>query len=417
MAATRGVGGVSFARAGDIEQFVAGDSLRGIAAVGVVLAHIVLIDGVLVGPSNGVFLRPGSFANKFINSFDVGVFVFFTLSAYLLGAPFMKSFIRGTQVPRVGKYFRNRALRILPAWIAAWLVTLIVLGPYGTSIGRILAVPAFLQVYVPSPFAFSLVQAWTLDVEVGFYLLLPILGFILAYGWGKRGTPTMRFWVIVAACAVFSAISLKLRMSTAEYDSNGLHQPQALMFAFAPGIILAALSTVAPAWLRARPDTGRMISWAFYAVFWIGLPFYILETTKWSPTRHAAFGAVMGAAIVIAPLVRQWTDGHTSKILDNRWANWIGKRSYSFYLFHLVALRLIFDNIYKNHGEPGRVFVMFAMEMAIMIPVAWVGYQFIERPFILRRAPWRRRPAAGTAGPAPAVATIPADAAASAQQS
>jgi peptidoglycan/LPS O-acetylase OafA/YrhL len=223
----------------------------------------------------------------------------------------------------------------------------------------------------------------------------------------------MRFWVIVAACAVFAAISIKLRMSTASYDSNGLHQPQALMFAFAPGVLLEAISVWAPAWLSARQQIGRAISWVFYGIFWIGLPFYILETTKWSATRHAVFGAVMGAAIVIAPLVRQWTDGHTTKLLDNPPANWIGKRSYSFYLFHLVALRLIFDNIYRNHGEPGKVFLMFAMEMAVMIPVAWIGYQYIERPFIVRRAPWRRRlPAAAEPATAPASPTIPADAAA-----
>src|SRR5581483_9163371 len=103
--------------------------------------------------------------------FDIGIYVFFTLSAYLLGAPFIKAFIRGGDFPRVTKYFRNRVLRVMPAFLAAWAATWIIVGSVGTSVGRILAVPAFVQVYFPSHFEVKIVQAWTLDVEGAFYVL------------------------------------------------------------------------------------------------------------------------------------------------------------------------------------------------------------------------------------------------------
>jgi peptidoglycan/LPS O-acetylase OafA/YrhL len=55
--------------------------------------------------------------------------------------------------------------------------------------------------------------------------------------------------------------------------------------------------------------------------------------------------------------------------------------------------------------------ILFALEIAVMIPVAWAGYRWIERPFIVRRAPWRRAPAptgpAPDPEPAPSIATVP----------
>jgi peptidoglycan/LPS O-acetylase OafA/YrhL len=400
MAEVRGVGGVSFARdARDVEHFIAGDSLRGIASVGVVFAHVSLAAGSL-----GAL---GSFPLKMTNTFDVGVYVFFVLSGYLLGRPYVTAFIGGRDLPRVGRYFRNRALRILPAFWVAWLATLVILGTSGSSIGRVLAVPLFVQTYFPSHFAVTIVQAWTLGVEVAFYVLLPLLGAGLAFGWGRRGTPAQRFWVVIGICVVIAAITFKLHTGTSKVDYNAQHRPLALLFGFTPGLALAAVSAFAPRWLQARPQIGRLMSNLFYAVFGLGLVLYVATANHWGPSRHAALAAPLAGLVVAAALVRQWTDGHCTRVLDNPVSNWLGKRSYSFYMFHYLVLRLIVDHIYSHRGK-GPLVVMFLIEMAIMVPVAWAGYQWIERPFIVRRAPWRRAPAPAVEpepAPAPSVAT------------
>jgi peptidoglycan/LPS O-acetylase OafA/YrhL len=42
--------------------------------------------------------------------------LFFSLSGFLLSQPFVAAALSGSPFPKIGTYFRNRALRILPAW-------------------------------------------------------------------------------------------------------------------------------------------------------------------------------------------------------------------------------------------------------------------------------------------------------------
>jgi peptidoglycan/LPS O-acetylase OafA/YrhL len=53
----------------------------------------------------------------------LGVTLFFSLSGFLLYRPFVTAAMSGSPFPKVGSYFRNRALRILPAY---WVILLAV---------------------------------------------------------------------------------------------------------------------------------------------------------------------------------------------------------------------------------------------------------------------------------------------------
>jgi peptidoglycan/LPS O-acetylase OafA/YrhL len=114
----------------------------------------------------------------------------------------------------------------------------------------------------------------------------------------------------------------------------------------------------------------------------------------WTRSVEACLAAFL---LVGSGLVRQWTDGTSWRVFDNRPLDWLGDRSYSFYLFHVLVLRLVIDHLYSGVG-PHAAGIYTALTFGLTIPVAALGYALVERPFLARRRPWR-------AGAAPARAS------------
>jgi len=83
----------------DVEHFKAGDSLRALSAVGGIFAHCALVAGAFGGLQTPFFESLDSLPLRAIRSVDVGVYIFFVLSGYLLGRPFVGAFIGGGRYP------------------------------------------------------------------------------------------------------------------------------------------------------------------------------------------------------------------------------------------------------------------------------------------------------------------------------
>src|SRR5262249_18054622 len=158
----------------------------------------------------------GHFNHQF-TQLDAGVAIFFLISGYLLYRPFLERMLRDRPEPPVGGYLLRRAARIYPAyWLA--LTTIILVGHFTN--GKLLGFPSapihggvftyaryyfLLHIYRDLPEAASaLSQAWTLAVEVTFYLCLPIFAAALRRG-GRTRSPQARLrlqLVVLAAMYV-----------------------------------------------------------------------------------------------------------------------------------------------------------------------------------------------------------------------
>ena len=116
-----------------------------------------------------------------------GVALFFSLSGFLLSLPYWRAIEGNGPYPELTKYFRNRIIRIVPAYYVI-LSILIFASRYwkipGTGFD---IVSHYLFVFNFTEFGiFSISpQFWTLAVEIQFYLLLPFL-FLCARVWVKR---------------------------------------------------------------------------------------------------------------------------------------------------------------------------------------------------------------------------------------
>ena len=62
---------------------------------------------------------------------SLGVVLFFSLSAFLLYRPFAASALRGKPRPATGRFLRNRALRIVPAY---WCILVLVGAVFGAAV-------------------------------------------------------------------------------------------------------------------------------------------------------------------------------------------------------------------------------------------------------------------------------------------
>ena len=162
------------------------DGLRAAAAGAVLLTHVGGLTGYTVTGT------PVSWA---LSRGDVGVPIFFTLSGLLLYRPWAAAALTGQQTVPLATYLRRRALRILPAYWAVVTVALLWLNaPDARHAWPWIQYLLLIQNYDAHPWwsgtgAIGLAQAWSLVVEVSFYLVLPLIAAVLTWAASRGGPP------------------------------------------------------------------------------------------------------------------------------------------------------------------------------------------------------------------------------------
>lgn len=392
-------------------RFIASDPLRGAAAFVVVATHCAALAGLAFAFRGLPWTVFHNAPLLIIESGTFAVWIFFTLSAYLLGRPFIAAYVAGRPLPDVGAYLYNRAARVLPAMIAVVAVTLLVVGRLDSSWGSLVAIPLFGQVYFPGPLAHGVAsQLWTLDVEVPFYVLLPLVAWAGMRATPPSWSPTVRRRALLVGVAVIGVGSLSLLRLVSVSDVDRQKWFPMMACSFTPGLALAVLETAVPDWLR-DPVRGRRAALGLLLAALLVIVYYVASLPHPNLVLRTLAASVGSGLIVGAALVRQWSNGDCWRVLDNRPLHWLGKRAYSLYLFHLLVLAKLIVPLYRHPGPLAWV-VYLAAGMAVLIPLTAVSYRLLERPFLLRRRAWRSptetAPAAPVAHPAiPAV--LPAE--------
>ena len=162
------------------------EGLRAIAACSIVVYHSWLLGSRSGTPSLGALGR------TVFPHLPVGVTLFFVLSGFLLYRPFAAALIRDEVRPSLSAFLRNRALRIFPAYWVILLVSALILGtvyirysPFDLGTGSLLRRPGTLaatallvQNYNPDTYFTGIGPAWSLAIELVFYVTLPLLALL-----------------------------------------------------------------------------------------------------------------------------------------------------------------------------------------------------------------------------------------------
>jgi peptidoglycan/LPS O-acetylase OafA/YrhL len=390
-----------------LRRFTAGDPLRALAALGVVLLHVSETQSIEPGATYGQ-LPARAFA-----ALPVAVNIFFVLSGYLVARPFVRALLYDSPPPALGRYLRRRAFRIVPAYWVVLTVLLWVHGSLGATPAQLLATYALLQDPLQLPTNTLLPQMWSVTLELCFYALVPLAALAFA-ALLRRADQGTRVFVLAVALIAGWVLSVLLRIELPQGDPGierlALLLPTSL-WVFIPGIALALIELL-PARPAAPADRAAPIrAWLRGPVGW-ALPLGLLglalvayaELTALdlsafyvrSSTVLIAMTAFSGA-LVAAPLVQQWAGRRCWRWLDNRPLQWIGVRSYSVYLVHLPLIEALKTPVLDRLSGWPAFGVILLLSVPASLLVAHASYELIERPFLERRLPWRR--------PAPVVVT------------
>ncbi|MBW6425262.1 acyltransferase [Rhizobium sp. XQZ8] len=306
--------------------------LRAFAALAVVVFH--------AGERTGMPFTIGA----------AGVDIFFVVSGFIMMA------ISDASPTSPVAFFRNRLLRIAPAYWAATLLMIVgaVAGLFPNlklEFAHILGSFLFLPVASPSTGDLwpVLVQGWTLNYEIFFYAIFALVLFL---------KPGIR---LAALAAIFGLLVAGGVLLEAENPILGFYTAPVIL-EFVAGAALAKL------WQANRlpsPVIGAFLVVLSIAGF-AAIQVFKLEFDAWS-CGPLAFMLVMGALGVEA----------SGKLPVSRMLTYLGDSSYSIYLWHTFAVSVIVKlGLMLSLAPP--LTLAIAVVTGTLVGIA--GYELLEKP-------------------------------------
>jgi peptidoglycan/LPS O-acetylase OafA/YrhL len=378
------------------------EGLRALAATSILVYHCWLYTS---PDGNEVEL---GFLSRFVLPYlPVGVTLFFTLSGFLLYRPLASSVLHGHPLPSVRRYFRNRALRILPAYWVILLVVGVVLpaalvrvSASELVVGRLVHDPDqvlrsvfLLQHYFPDSVLSGIQPTWSLAIEVVFYLVLPLLGCLAALSARRASTK----WGLICAAIVPAAvlflvpISQKLVFSLLPVGagpntgwSGDWHSVVVRSFwsqadLFALGMLLSVL------WVALDDGLFRLPSWWRKAVSSILIlivvsTLFLAERGVGIPYENLlAVACALLLALVVLPDRESTMPSVLVRLLETRGVVAVGLASYSLFLWHEPLAHWLRDVGVTMGGVDGFVVNLLLLGTLTGLLSA-LTYRYIERP-------------------------------------
>lgn len=371
------------------------DGVRAIAALTIFGFHLFFHLGLL----------STDLLSRYLGNLNVGVPIFFVVSGFLIYRPFVAKRFAEQPAPEVAPYAIRRGFRIVPAyWVALVIVTLI-LGLEATVFtpSGIVTYFGFLQVYDIGTVVGGIGQAWTLCIEVSFYIALPIWAFFarrMLPRSGRRQMISGELWALAALfCASFLwqlVVSPLFLPGDQGYLIAQISLP-AFADQFALGMAMAVVSVAVhsgskkPRALRlveGKPWIWVLAALALYALLGVKIGAVGLGTS-WADAglfRHVIKGLI--GVCVLAPAVFGGAlGGRVRAALGWRPLMLLGLVSYSFYLYHLAFIVKL-NEVGWLH-ELGWVAVAGASFLC-SVAAAAISYRLIEAPGIALGRRWAK---------------------------
>ena len=358
-------------------------------------------------------------AGWFLPDLSFGVVLFFTLSGFLLYTPFVAAILRGGRGSDVRRYYRNRFLRIVPAYVVILLICALVLRSVllpGGGNGALhdpwalLLSALFVQNYHPDTILVGIGPAWSLNVEVVFYLVLPVLAFGALALASRIGRLTAALLPVVAllglgltgkAIAAY-AIPPTSPFNGYAYDWHSVVERSFVCHAdlFAFGMALAVFRTL---WVDGRvrlPAGWRAPTAIFSGVTLLAVTAFATnngEHLSYSPWNTVvAFDLALVLALVVLVDPRRGPAPRAVRLLEWRPLFAVGVVSYSVFLWHEPLVRFLQAHGLTFAGRAGFL-ANLALTAAITLLLSFVTYRLVEAP-ALRLKSRARANAAGAEG-------------------
>ena len=351
-------------------RYITGYSgLRALAVIGVILYHFDL--------------------NTFVGGY-LGVPIFFVLSGYLVTCQILKAYDENGFY-NTKKFYWSRIKKIYPPliavlWISAAYIVLfqrnLLAKLSQIVVANLLNIYNFWQILNgqsyferfaanESPF----VHLWTMSINGQFYILWPLVIFLLV----KYGKKRKNIFSILLILSILSAIEMAI-MFTTGVDINRIYYGTDTRF-FSLGLG-AALAVFWPLNKLKRNikhnyylllDIFGLISFCGIIILFISP---IMNAEKAFTYLGGMFLFTLCTTILVGVIAHPGS--HWNKWLTNPIFNWIGSRSYEIYLYQFPIM-IFFEDKVSNIAD--HVLFYRFIELILIVISSELAYRVVEQPF------------------------------------
>lgn len=325
----------------------------------------------------------GDAGKAFNHVFDFfpGVPIFFVISGFLIS----KSYERSSSLR---SYARNRFLRIYPALWVSFAASLALLGVVGLLGAAFVATPqfaawvvaqlTFAQVYSPAhlrQFGIGTLNGslWTIPVELGFYVAVPIV-YLALRRLSRLAGDLLLAGVALASYTIWWAATNHPGHDSVLWLKMLLVSSVPYFYMFLFGVLLHRNF----ARVR-RLFEGKVLFWT---AGYIGLMLAI--DALFGPSRKTSFPLVLASHLGLA--------GFTMSFAFS--GQWLSERvlrgndiSYGLYIYHMLVV-----NLFVHYGAVGRA-RHAVLAVALSLAVATLSWRLVESPALRLKRSARARPA------------------------
>lgn len=352
------------------------DGWRAIAAIGVLYTHTWAL---LKFPQ---FNLGGIDLMKVLNLWGNGVHLFFVISGFCF---FLVMRRMNSIEPKTSLHFwKKRWLRIAPAFYVSCLaylllgvVTNTIRGDFWDLMYKLVANLGFVQNHVPGAEINAIF--WSLAVEWHFYLLLPFLFYFIH----KKG-----FLRTITGVALFGIIINLLHYKGMLFPGDKWwYTIFANINHFVWGIVLGYFffeKVALPKFFRS--GFGLLLG---LAIAYIGKSMFstpVVEKLHEFGFIFQSFGPITMTFGFAVLLYNTLTYNRMSALMGSRVLAATGKISFSFYLWHTLALVGVYS-LFGHYIPPtaAGVFTLLALVMVVLIPFSFLSYTLLELPYFKKR--------------------------------
>ena len=325
----------------------------------------------------------------------LGVELFFVLSGFLIGGILYRTIQSQEQLifRDLARFWVRRWMRTLPNYYFFLGVLTVLATKTQDRVAWRIWWPhlLFLQNFVKPPAAFYGIS-WSLAIEEWFYLLFPLLFFVIYMLTGRRPETKRKMFLFSAVAMAVVSLGLRLWTGTSAGWASGMRMIVVYRFdALMLGVLISVVKIENQWWWK------RLQAWSTLGAVLLAVGTVIAQRTL--TEGESIISAAWLLTIIpmgFALILPRMTLLVSPRNLLATAVNYVSQASYSIYLCHLPILFFLMRVAHDARQGPAGKMLIRATALVLTLTCSGLLYRYLEQPILNlapkdRFSPLRRR--------------------------
>jgi len=311
----------------------------------------------------------------------IGVPMFCVISGFVLAIPFARSYERYGRPPSRRLYLLRRLIRMEPPYFINMVVMFLVLVfswlmtggrhllwiDFNVFFPHLLASLVYLHAQIYQTASWINGVAWTLEIEVQFYLVLPLIAELF-----RIRNATLRRSILF--CLVLSAALISQFIVLPSGNQRLLMSLAVQLQFFLAGVLLADLHLNVPGAMKWGPRTSDVVAIISAA----GVAYVLHRRPQW-----AALEPYLLLTLFLSVIRGQWS----ALFFGSPWLTIPGGMCYTIYLYHFLIVHQLMPYTVRlvppDHRLSVDVALQFVLLLVPIVVICGALYLCTEKPFVV----------------------------------